>query len=74
MGDLDPRVLWYTAFANPPGILVRTPEPHNAMRVLHLAREELADSDLDALELRVSVTNPQGEVWIINPGVNLNAE
>jgi hypothetical protein len=64
----SPEMLWYSAYANPPGIRVRVRDRGEGLEWLYRARRELQDPDLAHLEIR---TDPRdlNVLWIVNPGV-----
>lgn len=64
---LTPSLVWYTAYANPPGVKVRVSDPNRAKTLLYAARAKLKDPDLTPLEIKTSPTNPAGEIWVVNP-------
>jgi len=66
-------MLWYQAYANPPGIWVRVSDRADGMERLHRARRELRDPDLSHLSTR---TDPRdiNVIWIVNPGPPENEE
>jgi len=59
------QAYWYEALAAPLGIWITTPSPHKLKSILYAARIKAADPDLMGLEIRTSVRDPKGEVWIV---------
>lgn len=66
--ELNPSLIWYTAYANPPGVKVKVSDPARAKTLLYTARAKLRDPDIAHLEVRTSPTDPTGELWVVNPG------
>lgn len=67
MSDLNASIVWYSAYANPPGVKVKVSDPARAKTLLYTARAKLKDPDLAHLEVRTSPTDPAGEIWVVNP-------
>jgi hypothetical protein len=63
--DMQCRAILYAAASAEIGIVVRTNDPVRARLALYKVRRELGDTELAKLQIRVSPTDSEHEIWII---------
>ena len=57
-------VILYSALSTPHGLIISTTDPKRTLRDFEVARAK--DSVLANLQIKLSRTNPNAEVWIIH--------
>lgn len=56
---------WAAALSNPLGVWIKTPDPSRLKSMLYGARAKEGGPEHAHLQIRTSVTDPRGEIWII---------
>lgn len=73
--EIQCSTILYAAISAEFGLVIKTNNPYKARASLYKVRRDLGDTELAALQIRVSPNDSEGEIWLlrqkVTPSVNL---